>query len=372
MIAFSALPKPERRIVFYSEGKSYWVHLEGILKQLLEISNIPISYISSSTDDPGLSYQHANLRCFETDEGWIRNWLFENIDADIVVMTMPDLETFQIKRSKKPVHYIYVQHSLVSLHMAYREHAFDHFDTIFCAGPHHVREVRAIEENYSLAPKNVVEHGYGRLDSIIAEASRRSPRARQSDSPVHVLIAPSWGESMIVESVGDVLVETLLSSGYQVTLRPHPQTAKLAKEKLDKIVQRHQSNPLFAIELNVATQDSLQQSDVMISDWSGAAQDFAFGLQKPVLFIDMPRKVNNPNYQRLNVEPFESWIRDQIGIVLARNDTKDTPDAIAELVSNPTFSINRFNEIRGANVFNVGASGQVGAQEILKILDHPD
>ena len=32
----------------------------------------------------------------------------------------------------------------------------------------------------------------------------------------------------------------------------------------------------------------------MVSDWSGVAMEFAFGLERPVLFIDVPRKTNNP------------------------------------------------------------------------------
>ena len=32
----------------------------------------------------------------------------------------------------------------------------------------------------------------------------------------------------------------------------------------------------------------------MVSDWSGAALEYSFGLKKPVIFLDLPKKVNNP------------------------------------------------------------------------------
>ena len=96
--------------------------------------------------------------------------------------------------------------------------------------------------------------------------------------------------------------------------------------------------------------------------------DFAFGLQNPVLFINVPRKVNNQNYEMLNIEPFEAWIRDQVGLVLAENEIEAAPSAIIELVSKPRFSVERLIDIRESNVYNVGASGLVGAQEILKLL----
>ena len=147
LIQFLQLPQESRRIVFYSVGKNYWVHLDGFVMDILQSSNLSVCYISSDSDDPGLHLKHDRMHAFKIDEGWIRNWLFENIETDVFVMTMPDLENFQIKRSRYKVHYVYVQHALISLHMAYREHAFDHFDTVFCSGPHHVKEIRAIEDS---------------------------------------------------------------------------------------------------------------------------------------------------------------------------------------------------------------------------------
>ncbi len=314
VMRYMQLPKEQRKLTFYSEGKNYWPHLEGLVKELLKTSNIPICYISSDKDDPGLSLEHSNYRTFKIDEGFVRNWLFENLETDIMVMTMPDLHQYQVKRSKNKVHYVYVQHSLVSLHMIYRKGAFDHYDTIFCAGPHHVKEIRAMEKKYNLPAKNLVEHGYGRLDAIIEEAKKRPKKEKNINAVQHILIAPTWGPEGTIESgAGEKIVDQLLEKGFKVTLRPHPQTIKFAKKRIDSILNKHSKNPLFAFEANVAGQDSLHESDIMISDWSGAALDYAFGLNKPVLFVDVPRKVNNPDYEELNIQSFEVLIQDKIG-----------------------------------------------------------
>ena len=63
-------------------------------------------------------------------------------------------------------------------------------------------------------------------------------------------------------------------------------------------------------EQNVAGHDSLLASDVMISDWSGAALEYAFGLEKPVLFIDMPKKINNPEHDRIDCPPLANGLYD--------------------------------------------------------------
>ena len=276
VMRFMHLPKEQRRLTFYSEGKNYWPHLEGLVRELLETSDIPICYISSGEDDSGLLLEHSNYQTFKIDEGFVRNWLFENIETDIMVMSMPDLHQYQVKRSKYKVHYVYVQHSLVSLHMVYRKGAFDYYDTIFCAGPHHVNEIRAMEEKYNLPKKHLVEHGYGRLDAIIKENKLRTKSERQTNSPKHVLLAPSWGDECTIESgLGEKIVDQLMQQGCQVTLRPHPQTIRFSEDKINAILKKHGNNLMFTYESNVAGQDSLHKSDIMVSDWSGAALDYA-------------------------------------------------------------------------------------------------
>lgn len=356
VIEFKQLPKDLRRLVFYSEGKNYWVHLEGLVKEVLATCDTPICYISSNKSDPGLKFQHSRYRSFLIDEGFVRNWLFESIDTDVIVMTMPDLNQYQVKRSKNKVHYVYVQHSLVSFHMVYRAGAFDYFDSIFCAGPHHIEEIRAIEAKYNLPAKNLVEHGYSRLDAIIREAKSRPKKTRSNDAPLHVLVAPSWGEQGTIESgVGERIVDQLMALSCQVTLRPHPQTIKFAWNKVNAILNKHDGNPLFAYEGDVAGQESLHESDVMIGDWSGAALDYAFGLNKPVLFVDVPRKVNNVNYQEIDIEPFEVSIREKIGKVVG--DETITIDMLCGL-TNRTFD----------HAYFYRDADKVGARAIEKLL----
>jgi CDP-glycerol glycerophosphotransferase (TagB/SpsB family) len=358
------LSKSQRRIVFYSEGKEYWVHLEGLLKEFLNLSNVPACYISSGEDDPGLFYKHPNLKSFKIDEGGYRDWLFKNIDTDVMIMTMPDLGQYQVKRSKKPVHYVYVQHSLVSLHMVYRKGAFDKYDTIFCAGPHQIREVRAIEKKYNLPPKKLVEHGYGRIDSIIDSIEKSTEKT--TNDPPKILIAPSWGENALIESIGEKVVLHLLETGFHVTLRPHPRTVKFSKDKLNSISQQHKHNPNFSYEINIASQKSLHQSDLMISDWSGAALDYAFGLGKPVLFIDVPRKINNQEYESINIDPFEVWIRNKIGRVQRLEDLESLNRSVYDLLSSKTCFDQK--SLAEKNIFNLGNSSRIGAAHLMKII----
>lgn len=360
------LPRADRRVVFYSEGSAYWTHLQGLLTRFLEVSDVPVCYFSSDRDDPALAFSHPNLRSFLIDEGWVRDWLFENVDTDLVVLTMPDLHQYQLKRSRHDVHYVYVQHSLVSLHMAYRPGAFDHFDTIFCAGPHHVTEIRALEEQRDTRRKNVIEHGYARLDQILAGQLDPQQSSPGTERPTHVLIAPSWGPNGIIERLGNEPVEALLGAGHRVTLRPHPQTVRLNQAEVDSIVQTNQHNPLFEYDDDVSSTSSLLASDVMVSDWSGAALDYAFGLGKPVIFVDTPRKVNNSDYESIDIDPFESSIRSVVGEIVAEDRLAELGDVAQRLTEQSSHADMR--EIAARHVFNLARSSDVGATALQQLL----
>ena len=362
-IAYSQLPKGRRRLTIYSEGKNYWSYLGGLLQTILDTSEVHVCFVTSCKDDPGLEIDHPRLQSFVIGEGFVRDWMFANMDTDVVVMTMPDLGQYQVKRSAHPVHYVYVQHSLVSLHMVYRPGAFDFYDTIFFAGPHHKTEIKAIEKQAGLSSKNLFEHGYARLDSIKAHPAKSTANTHAlANGQRHFLLAPSWGEAGTIETgVGAKIVELLLSEGEKVTFRPHPQTLKFAGARVDEIVRKHKANPNFAYENNVEGQSSLHASDVMICDWSGAALDYAFGLAKPVIFIDIARKVNNPSYRDIPITPFEVDIRSSIGSVIS----PDNLGAILKLELKPLPQ-----DLADKYVYNIGRSDEIGAREILRILQN--
>ena len=366
-INYRQLPQESRRLTFYSEGKNYWSYLEPLLKEILTQTDMKICYLSSGEDDPGLSFEHPNLEKFKIDLGYVRNWLFENIETEIMVMTMPDIHQYQVKRSRHNVHYIYTQHSLVSLHMVYRPGAFDHYDTIFCSGPYHMAEMRAMEAVSDLPEKILLEHGYARLDAILDQAKSRSLKTKKENRK-HILIAPSWGENGTLElGLGEGLVSILLAQDYRVTLRPHPMTLKFSRDVVDKIVTQHLTNKLFSFEDRVDGQESLHNSDIMICDWSGAALDYAFGLGKPVLFIDVPRKVNNPDYKDIGIEPFEASIRENIGAVLQIEGGKIDKHNMIKLIEGLPENID--TKVRDENIFNVGQSSQAGAKYIINMLE---
>jgi len=104
----------------------------------------------------------------------------------------------------------------------------------------------------------------------------------------------------------------------------------------------------------------------MISDWSGAALDYSFGLGKPVLFIDVPRKVNNLEYELLDITPFEVWIRENIGKIQSADQLGSLIDSVNELLVANTYV--DIDLIVKQNIFNVRKSAEVGAKYLAQLL----
>ena len=366
---FNKLSLDERLIVFYSEDISSFVHFEQIIHELTEKMGCQICYVTSAKDDPILTSQNKRIKAFYIGLGAIRTKFFMELKAEVLVMTMPNLETYFIKRSKVyPVHYVYVFHSIVSTHTIYRKGAFDHFDSIFCVGPHHVEEISATESVYDLKHKNLVKYGYGLLDNLQTNKSMKNQQRCTEDGKKKILVAPSWGKNGLLETKGLELVKILLDGGYHVTVRPHPMTIRKWSKTIKAIENEFKSNANFEIEKDVSTFESLYSAYGLISDWSGIAIEYAFACELPVLYIDGSPKINNSSYDKIACEALEITIRNLIGKVISPNELESLPKIIESTYENIDNFKTKIQEVRDKTVFNLGESGMNGAQEIVKIL----
>ena len=371
--AFQKLPLNKRRIVFYSEGKTYWPFLRPFVKALLETTNETPTYVSSEADDPGLTFAPDRMTGLTIGSGLTMMLWFNSLKADVLATTTPDLETFHVKRSKvHPVHYAYLRHGCDSVFMVLREQALDHFDSIFCAGPHNVSEIRRREELKSLPAKKLWEVGYPHQDELIEEAEKAQAHQRVANDPLCVLVAPSWSENETgtLETCGLELVGALLDTGFETILRPHPQTWLFRPKCIEAIVQKYNGNANFKVEANTTGMHSLMKADILISDWSAIALEYAFSRLRPVLYMDVPRKIINPNYQELGLEPFEVSVREKIGAVLAPSEVMNAPKVIRELCAEPGKMTEQIRKVRDENVFNVGNSARKGAERLVRLANN--
>jgi len=362
---FNKLDKRDRSFVFYLENESDFIFFKPIVERLTQEYNTKICYVTSSKTDPMLNCNNKNILSFYVGDGVARSNFFINLKATIMVMTMPDLETFHIKRSKVyPVHYVYIFHSLNSTQRAYKKTAFDNFDTIFCTGNYQIIEIQTRERKFNLGEKKLIKHGYGRLDTLINEVLNTNIRKNASDKKV-VLIAPSWGDYGLIETKGQEIVSTLLDSGFDVILRPHPVTLKKSNKIIQKIEKEFKDNLNFKLETDIRSTESWFLCDCMISDLSGAAIEYAFAFEKPVLYVVTPEKIVQEN--EIGLVPLEEKIRSEIGEIVSLSQLSLIPSKINQFLLSQNKFKEKIQKIREETIFNIGNSGEQGAKHLLEL-----
>ena len=365
---FEKLSDFERSIVFYAENKASMDYFGSLISELTEKMKLQICYVTSVKDDPILESKNQKILPFYIGNGTVRTKFFLTLKAKILVMDMPDLDQFHIKRSKiYPVHYVYLFHSIFSIHSYLRKGAIDNYDTIFCVGPHHVNEVRETEKVYELKPKNLVKYGFGRLDTLLQK--KENFQGTNSDTKDLVIIAPSYGDNNLLEKCGIKLIEILLKSNFRVMLRPHLRTLRDSTKLIGIIYEKFEKNPNFILEKGDIPFDSYHNSKCMISDWSGISLEYAFIFERPVIFIDVPKKVLNPNSGDISLEPIEISIRKKIGHIISPNSLEEIPLIIKDLEKNAEFFSKRIKEIISNTVYNIGESAKIGAKYIQQLND---
>ena len=365
--SFENLSESQRSIVFYAENKASINHFNSLIHELTENMNLDICYVTSVKDDPIHENLNPKIRSFYIGDGTIRTKFFLGLKAKILIMDMPDLETYHIKRSKiYPVHYIYIFHSIFSVHSYLRKGAVDNYDTIFCVGPHHKNEIQETEKIYNLKPKNLISFGFPRLDTLLNEKQNYSKNFDTNNNNL-ILLTPSYGKNNLLEICGFELIKILLESNFKVLLRPHFKILKDSKKLISKILDEFGNNPNFSLENGVIPSKLFHSSICMISDWSGISFEYAFTFERPVIFIDVPKKILNPNFHDISLEPIEISYRDKIGFVVSPHELKTIPDLIYKSKNNNLSIIESIKKIRSRTIYNLGESAIIGAQYIQKL-----
>ena len=366
---FNQLDLDERSIVFYSESSVIlYPYVEEIINEL-EKRDQKICYVTSSKNDPVL--KNKEIKTFYIGDGSARTKFFLELKARVLIMTMPDLDTYYIKRSKTfPVNYIYLFHSMNSTHMEFQKGAFDRFDTIFCVGQYQIQEIRATEQLYNLKQKKLVGCGYGLLDKLLkSRPSLSQENFLSKNNKKKILIAPSWGKQNLLETVGIDLVKILLDAGYHVTVRPHPMTIKKSPKLIKQIKEKFEKNPDFLLDTNTSSFEQLFSSYALITDWSGIGHEYAFVCERPVIYVDVPKKARNKKYDKIGFVPLEISIRSKIGEIISIQNLGSIPERIEFLYGHITDFQSKIKKIRDDTIFNIGKSGEAAANEIIRIIN---
>ena len=356
-----------KHLVFYSESNGFYKYYKAIIEYLLKNTNITIHYITSDYNDKifKMEKENSQIKAYYIEEKKLITLMMQ-MDADVVVMTMPDIENFHIKRSyvRKDIEYVYIPHGMDSMNLTMRTCSINHYDTIFTTGKYQKEEQEKTNEVYNLKNRKLFEWGYSLLDDMISDYEKNKVVNEQKT----VLIAPSWQKDNIVDLCLDEILDSLKGENLKVIVRPHPQHVRHMKDKFENMKEQFKDNKNIEIQTDFSSNSTVFNADLLITDWSGIAFEYAYTTKKPVLFVDTPMKIMNPDYKKIDVEPFNIWARNEIGQVVPVDECKNINKVVNQMLDDNLKYQEKIDKLVSESVYNLGNSAEVGATYIINAI----
>lgn len=362
------LNTPGKKVVFYSEKNGFYKYYKNIIEEIIRRTNIVVHYITSDPLDEVFKMESEQFKPYYIGENRMIV-LMMKMETDIMVMTTPDLENFHLKRSyvKKDIEYIYVPHDVNSVNLAFHKEALDHFDTIFTSGPKNKAEIAEREEKYGLSKKTLVEWGSSVIDNMTESYQEMKEEVAPSDKKT-LLIAPSWQKDNILDSCIEKMLDALIHTDYKITVRPHPQYVRHFEGKVDLLAAKYQEYGVV-FQKDFSSNKTVYSADILVTDWSSISLEYVFSTLKPVLFVNTPMKILNPDYKELSTVPIDIELRDKVGTSLELDKVGDeVVAAVNQLLEDKKFSKESMQKLKDEYLYNPGESGKIGAVYIINQL----
>jgi hypothetical protein len=325
-------------IVIFSDNKRYWNVFKSICDEF-ERRKMECHFWTASPDDPALDEPYEYVKCEFIGEG---NKAFAKLNmmkADICLSTTPGLDVYQWKRSKNVGCYIHIPHEIGEM-TGYRMFGIDYYDAVLLTGEFQEKDLRTLEEMRGTKHKEMFVVGSTTMDALLEKVKGCNVEPQEITT---ILLAPSWGESSILNRYGEKFLQALKETGHKIIVRPHPQSKISDPDMLKYLQTLFPNNDRWEWNFDNDNFDVLSRSDLMISDFSGVIFDFALGFEKTVIYADT--HLDRAPYDScwIDEEPWRLHILPTIGRKLDEKDFQNIRQVIEEALSDESYSIGREN-----------------------------
>ena len=346
------------KIIFFSENKSYQKYLRILIDTTAELYPNKIYYLSIDRQD--IIYDDR-IKNFYINP-FLINFIFSNINAENLILTLTDLDNNLLKKTKNIKKYIYYFHSPVSTTKNYTSGAFDNYDTIMCVGQFQINEIRLRENLKKLKKKNLISTGYFYFDHL-------KQNLKKNISPDEILIAPSWNKNLknFINENFILLIENLLKKKFKVIFRPHPEHFKRSKNILNKMEKIFNKN--FKIDYDDSNIISMQKAKCLITDSSGIAIEYMIVLKRPVLYLDECDKIHNLDFQDFtNLNTLDYKVKKNFGYFFKKKDFSKIETIINLAQGNFNKNKNNLDDFVKSHYFNFGCTREFLYTKLKEIL----
>lgn len=241
---------------------------------------------------------YPNLEVVKLKNNTQKIKILKNLTGDMFFTTTPSIGTSVFPKSKvypkesRPI-YMYLFHSLVSPNEMYVKNSFKYFDVIFSPSEIITKQLKILVSKDT----EIVTTGYLLFNNT-------DKYSLSSNNNNKVLVAPTWGKEGVNVIINNINQINDFNSklGYETVFRPHPMT-DLKKFDIG-------SEIILDLDLDLK---NLHEFDYLITDYSGIALEYAYFTGRPILFLDVNKKIKR------KVSKFEKsflFIEDQMRTTL--------------------------------------------------------
>ncbi|MEI0612630.1 CDP-glycerol glycerophosphotransferase family protein [Brachyspira pilosicoli] len=353
------------RIIIYGEDKRYYNVFKPIIEELIKLE-IPVIYYSSSEDDQIFEMKNDLLHTEFIGVGNKAYAKLNFIEADICLMTTPNLDVFQLKRSKGVKKYVHIFHapSEAALYCLY---SLDFFDAVLLNGENQINDIRELEETRGTKIKELEIIGSTYLDELSKKKEDALKSVNKLNDKKTVLIAPSWGMNGLLTRFGEKIIDPILESGYYVIIRPHPQSSIVEKDMLERLKNKYKDNANIEWDFNRDNIYSLSKADVMISDFSGVIFDYAFLFDKPTIIPNFTFDKRGYDAIELKEETWTFRTLPNISVSIDENNFYNISTIVENTINDNELKKNILKVKNEAYMFR-GEAGKNGAFILNKML----
>ena len=315
--------------VIYSEGNQYWCVFKPVLDEF-EKRKINVVYYTSAQNDQIFKENYKYINSEFIGKGNKAYFKLAFLNADICLMTTPQLDVLQLKRSKKVKHYSHILHA-ISFSCGYHLYGLDYYDSVLCDADFQIPLIRKIETKRNLPQKELPVVGSTYMDYY---NSIKPQTNEQNNGQIKtVLVAPSWGKCNLLHKIGFKLLDKLAKSDFNIIVRPHPQSLIVEKEFIKNLVKKYENFENITWDFSPNNIETLSKADVLISDFSGVMFDYAFLFNKPFIYIDTDFNFEMTDVIDLDEIPYRYKVADVIGKKIKPDEIEniDIQEIIKEL-----------------------------------------
>ncbi len=321
-----ANPNVRPEIIIFGERRMYWGTFRLIVEELI-CRKIHFRYLTLDVHDPALEIESSYMDSKLVSERQTGYTYIERSEASVMVATTPNIgaKGYPLKRSPGVKNFVHLFHSVSDI-ADYKKFSLDAYDTVVLVGDFQKKSIREIESKRALAKKKLITLGLPYLDEL-NQRIQKLPKIESSESQT-ILIGSSWGEKGCLRVYGTTFIRALAQKGFSIIVRPHPQSFTSEADFINQLKEELADFSTIRWDDTVSPLESMQASDLLISDISSIRFDFAFLFNRPVITLDIPKE-NLEGYEAVDLE--EVW-SDKVSDLISTVVDKGSIDSISEIV----------------------------------------